>query len=254
MSAPLPADERLLDLLSGRATEGLSAADDLELRRLLLDHPELSVDELAMPAAAADLAFARDREADPEPLPAELSQLIRLAADDHLPSDRSTAAPSRRAGLAGWLAAVAMLAVALWVGLAGREPATTLADGRLALLDEPGTLKVAWTTPEDPDYAAVEGDVVWSDRRQQGYLRLRGLPPNDPARAQYQLWIVDPDRDAEPVDGGVFDFPTGAEEVIVPIEAKLEVERPRAFAITLEQPGGVVVSDGPLRVVASVAG
>ena len=77
------------------------------------------------------------------------------------------------------------------------------------------------------------------------------MPANDPGQSQYQLWIVDPDRSAQPVDGGVFDIPSGTKEVIIPIDAKLDVSKPQAFAITLEKPGGVVVSAGPLLVVAA---
>ena len=70
----------------------------------------------------------------------------------------------------------------------------------------------------------------------------RCLPANDPRQAQYQLWIVDPARDADaPVDGGVFDIPaTGT--VVVPIRNPVAVNDPQAFVITMEQPGGVVVS------------
>jgi len=39
--------------------------------------------------------------------------------------------------------------------------------------------------------------------------------------------------------------------VIIPIDAKLDVLDPEAFAITREQPGGVVVSNGPLLMVAT---
>ena len=63
---------------------------------------------------------------------------------------------------------------------------------------------------------------------------------------------MDPSRDERPIDGGVFDIPAGADEVIVPIDAKLRADNPAVFAITLEQPGGVVVSEGPLLVVAPV--
>ena len=85
-------------------------------------------------------------------------------------------------------------------------------------------------------------------------MRLAGLVANDPGTAQYQLWIVDPERDQRPVDGGVFDVPSGGGEVIIPIDPKLRIKSPAAFAITLEKPGGVVVSGGPLLVVAPVAG
>ena len=43
-------------------------------------------------------------------------------------------------------------------------------------------------------------------------------------------------------------------ELIIPVRAKLAVNRPAAFAVTLEQPGGVVVSDGPMLLVAAVGG
>lgn len=75
-------------------------------------------------------------------------------------------------------------------------------------------------------------------------MRFKGLVANDPQVFQYQLWIFDAQRDERhPVDGGVFDVPPGADEVIVPIHAKLPVGQPVLFAITVEKPGGVVVSD-----------
>ncbi len=83
-------------------------------------------------------------------------------------------------------------------------------------------------------------------------MLLTGMPANDPAASQYQLWLVDPERDNNPVDGGVFDVPAGASSVVIPIDAKLAVSNPRIFAITREQPGGVVVSKGPLLVVATM--
>jgi anti-sigma-K factor RskA len=88
----------------------------------------------------------------------------------------------------------------------------------------------------------MSGKVVWSDSMQEGYMILTNLPANEPTAKQYQLWIVDPDRDEKPVDGGVFDIPTGDGTTIIPIRNPLVVNDPKAFVITLEQPGGVVVS------------
>jgi hypothetical protein len=69
------------------------------------------------------------------------------------------------------------------------------------------------------------------------------LAANDPRQSQYQLWIFDAKRDERyPIDGGVFDIPAGATEVVIPIKARLAVNDPAAFAVTIEQPGGVVVS------------
>ena len=82
-----------------------------------------------------------------------------------------------------------------------------------------------------------------SVRRLRRLLKLTGLAPNDPTEAQYQLWIFDADRDERyPVDGGVFDVPA-AGEALVPFAPRMPVRRATMFAITVERPGGVVVSD-----------
>jgi hypothetical protein len=44
------------------------------------------------------------------------------------------------------------------------------------------------------------------------------------------------------VDGGLFDLASGNEQV-VPIQAKLPVREAKAFVVTVEKKGGVVVSD-----------
>ena len=78
---------------------------------------------------------------------------------------------------------------------------------------------------------------------QKGYMRFRGLAKNDPRVAQYQLWIFDKTRDdTYPVDGGVFDVDKDTGDVIVPIRAKINVNEATLFAVTIERPGGVVVS------------
>ena len=75
-------------------------------------------------------------------------------------------------------------------------------------------------------------------------MRFVGLQTNDPGSQQYQLWIFDGERDqAYPVDGGVFDIPAGTTEAVIPIDAKIQVHDAKAFVITMEPPGGVVVSD-----------
>lgn len=91
-------------------------------------------------------------------------------------------------------------------------------------------------------YDEMSGKVVWSDEHQEGYMTLTNLPANDPTANQYQLWIVDPNRDEKPVDGGVFDIPSNGNTAVIPIRNPLAITKPQAFVITLEQPGGVVVS------------
>jgi len=100
-----------------------------------------------------------------------------------------------------------------------------------------------WGKGNVKEMEAVSGDVVWSDQKQSGYMRLKGLARNDVSKETYQLWIFDESQDAKtPIDGGTFDVNADG-EVIIPIDAKLKARNPSAFAITIEKPGGVVVSD-----------
>jgi hypothetical protein len=73
-------------------------------------------------------------------------------------------------------------------------------------------------------------------------MRFQGLPANDKRIATYQLWIFDETQDEKtPIDGGTFDI-SDSGEVIIPINAKLRARNPKLFAVTVEKPGGVVVS------------
>lgn len=102
-------------------------------------------------------------------------------------------------------------------------------------------IQTPWTDGKTPWADRVTGDVVWSNSMQKGFMKFVGMPINDPTVEQYQLWIIDPSRDDEPIDGGVFDISSEGESIVA-IQAKLPVNRPTAFAITIEKPGGVVVS------------
>ena len=103
--------------------------------------------------------------------------------------------------------------------------------------------RIAWAPTADSTAAGASGDVVWGTSAQRGVMCLIGLKSNDVRRWQYQLWIFDKTRDQRyPVDGGVFDVPAGATEVFVPISACVPVGSAVMFAVTVEAPGGVVVS------------
>lgn len=246
--------EQLLDLLVDRALQGLDLAERVELEGLLASFPELDDERFELAAAAADLALFPP---DDEPLPAELRRRVAADARACLAPGPTAAArrpghaapPPRRRALAprealAWLTAAAAVVLAL-VLRPGPPPAPpSPGEQRAALLAEaPDTLRVAWTATDDPAARDASGDVVWSTARQQGYLRLHGLAVNDPAREQYQLWIFDATRDERhPVDGGVFDVDRATGDVIVPIHAAVRVSEPTLFAVTVERPGGVVVS------------
>ena len=107
--------------------------------------------------------------------------------------------------------------------------------------DESDTQRLEFASASDP-YNDLSGEVIWNDEKQEGYMSLENLAVNDPTQNQYQLWIVDPERDELPVDGGVFDITEKDGKQIIPIRNALAINKPVAFVITLEQPGGVVKS------------
>jgi hypothetical protein len=159
---------------------------------------------------------------------------------------------SRSSVVIAWAAAAAAIAFAIGTFLwASQKPeqtvvlppkTPTLAEQRAELLKASDAKTLAWSATGDAAAKDAKGDVVWSPSKQEGYMRFVGLAPNDPKITQYQLWIFDKNRDEKfPVDGGVFDVSANG-EVIVKIESKLFVTEPVLWAVTVEQPGGVVVS------------
>jgi len=258
----LPSQDRLIELLVDRATEGLDASHEQELAELL---PHAPTDLPVMVEATAASVHVALIAHEMTPMPPALRQRVlqtyeqnRAApslkhpafADSQSTETKSVTGQPLLARL-GWLAAAACLALAAVAWWPSATTDATPAQPRAAILrDAADVVRMPWTALVAPTYSEVAGDVVWSNTRQAGFMRFAGLPANDPAKRQYQLWIVDPTRDKHPIDGGVFDVPPDRSEVIIPIDAKLPVNEAKVFAITLEQPGGVVVSEGPLLIVA----
>lgn len=265
-----------LDAAQAGELAALGADDDVsfELAAAAIDIATLRIEEL--PAGVADkiLVAARvARAAVPQTLagvvPARrietagtMAAMQPLTQPPQQPAPQALPAPSapipfRRRSRAplviAWTVAAAGLAAAasavLWARGQTPDRVVTLpvtpapATGRAELLaSAPDAATLTWARTGDAAAQAASGDVVWSPARQRGYMRFVGLAPNDPKLSQYQLWIFDKQRDERfPVDGGVFDV-TASGEVIVAISAKLPVGEPVLFAVTVEPPGGVVVS------------
>jgi hypothetical protein len=270
--------DRLTELLAEEALGNLSGEEIHELEGLMAAGTGLQREDLMNVASLLQVGFLHQDPHGLDRMPDALKQQVERQAEAFFAEHKAgndpanpatvTTLPKRPAArlvqtsrwlqpaaVIGWLAAAALaLALVLPRGAEQPELNQPLNVQRTALMQVEGTTVVPWIPPKAAGYTGVTGDVVWNNDRQQGFLRLAGMPANDAAQMQYQLWIVDPDRDANPVDGGVFDIPPGTAEVIVAIDAKLSLSQPRAFAITAEQPGGVVVSGGPLLIVAPVTG
>lgn len=200
---------------------------------------------------------ASESETTTRPSREARSRAVEKVDQDSL-LDSSRVVPSsldvRPSSNANWLILAASVLLAVGVLFVMRAPRSgNIGDQYRRLLAASDRVsseivKATWIDPAKPEDEQPRGDIVWSGSEQRGYMRFRGLPANDAKKEQYQLWIFDTAQDDRfPIDGGVFDIDPSARDpqtgdVIVPIDAKLRVFKPTMFAITVEKPGGVVVS------------
>jgi hypothetical protein len=264
--------EQLLDLLLKKALHGLDDADQRELD----GHDEDTTAELhllEMTAAAINVAGTSTDDSLPAHLYSKIlddsRQYVGVEATEAAspwpppmkPNSYKVEAEHSGSSWFGWLgwaaAAAACIALAfnLWItqttspNQANIKPtpeipkSLTPAEMREEMMrSTAGMIKANWGPGTMKELTQVAGDVVWSDEKQVGYMRFRGLPVNDKAKETYQLWIFDKTQDkATPIDGGTFDVNSDG-EIVIPINPKLKAKEPEMFAITLEKPGGVVVS------------
>ncbi|MBK9163211.1 MAG: anti-sigma factor [Acidobacteria bacterium] len=263
-------EEALLDLLVKQATVGLTEEESRELKQL--DTQGIgSIDGPAFELAAAALSIASLDKFEPMPQHVEARILLdadRFFAEQSSPVAAASSAAEKRPtadeNTQGWsvwnwlpwgIAAAA--SVALAVNVATDNPTPTLVQQPTPQVEQKLTpaqerdqllasardvIKATWAPGNVKEIVQIGGEVVWSDEKQAGYMTFKGLPANDPNKETYQLWIFEENQgDKTPIDGGVFDVNANG-EVIVPISAKLKAKNPALFAITIEKPGGVVVS------------
>ncbi len=273
-------EEMMLDLLYKRAVYGLNEEETQQLKEFESGTSDLRSFELtaaaigmiglnpdsALPAglqarilADADEYFSSRKT--PDPTPAAFGAPVR----DPAPVESTT-----RSSFWPWLgwAVAAAACVALALNLYWTRTPTEVVENptpmptqivenptptpggnlvpieqRQRLLDSSAqVIVVKWGKGYVKEIGNVTGDVVWSDAQQAGYVRLNGLPVNDPNKETYQLWIFEESQDPKtPIDGGTFNI-SSVGEATIPIYAHLKVVNPKKFAVTIEKPGGVVVS------------
>lgn len=265
--------EKLIELLSDQVIFGLNEHESAELERLKQLFPDWEKDSFE--TAATVLSLSNLPSGDN--MPAHLREKIAAQAesffsqDDEIieesgstpPMTERTVIETAPAKTFGWqslgwaFAAIAIVAlgISLWTlqSQPQREyvynptptvtPTPTLNEQFNELLASDKTMKANF---EGAAFKSLKGNVVWKNAEQKGeqkgYVRISGLPVNDKSKETYQVWIFDAAQDAKtPVNGGTFDVNENG-EVIVPIDAEILVKDPKAFAITVEKPGGVVVS------------
>jgi hypothetical protein len=274
----LARDERLQELLCDQAINGLDPIEQAELERALAGRSERGP---TFEQTAAIVHLACVRPADVATLPDSVRAKLLEAGEQWCNERRAvenTAGPSLRIAQASdavlrgresrrtvgptrsllpWLvAAVATIAaiVGWFPRLKPSQVPSTLVSGdpvasRAALLaSAPADLvRMDWTDWDRPELAGVQGDVVWSDQSQQGYMRFVNLPVLDASRERYQLWIIDARGMEQRVSGGIFNGTKG--EMVLPITPAIPVTGVGAFAITIEKSEGTWVSTMKRRVV-----
>jgi hypothetical protein len=279
---PHDLSDRLIDL-AGDYAAGWSQSGDLQELELLdsdssareafdavaaqIDSAYGELDMVDMPAGLEDRLFAAIPGSVNAASASALEQEPKLQLTDApVPTPAAGVSTPASTGSGGgawfpWLVAAASIALAVTVIVRPDSPnaisPSQARDQLIAQADPASLVRYDWTPTEDPAVVGeVSGELIWDDATQQGYMTISGLEVNDPSTFQYQLWIFDATApqgvlpfegfggllSQRPIDGGVFDI-TQSGEVVIPIDAKLLVKQGVAFAITVEQPGGVVVSD-----------
>lgn len=264
--------EIMLDLLCKKATSGLDEQETKQLEQL--EYTSMEIESIELTVAALGLIDLNTKDE----MPAHLHSKILAGADDFFAARNNVASDSENIAAApvreivwnetataspwfawlGWAAAAAAC-IALAVNIFSPKTQTDVAGGltptptqerklspaeqRQQLVDSPGQVLLAQLGKGNvPAIADVSGDVVWSDEKQTGYVRVKGLPQNDASKETYQLWIFDETQDPKtPIDGGTFDINSDG-ETIIKIDARLKAKNPSLFAVTIEKAGGVVVS------------
>lgn len=273
--------ERLLELLADRTVFGLDEKESMELKKIKKEFPDWDNDlSLELAAAAIGLSTLETEEQLPNHLQMKIFASADKYFETHESSQKVLSFTPKSGINAGseatgkvrnivetitspwqWLgwafAAAACIALAFTL-LTTRSnntpeivktpetiqtPQTELSveqKRERLLASAADTVTIPLTNPKNGK--EIVGDMVWSNAEQKGYARFTNLPVNEASKESYQLWIVDETQDAKtPISGGVFDInKTG--EVIVPVNAQIQVRKPKMIAVTVEKSGGVVVS------------
>lgn len=243
---------RLRELLADRSLGTLEASDMAELQNLIAsggqDEAEAFERDIAVLASAMHTPPTTR-------MPREARERMAIAGERLVINSASNAKSSRSMlGSFGWLAAAAAVLIAVvgwWPRLFPAQPTPTTPSQNVTAFFQAypqDAHDVPMNTLKDDTLAAdAKAVAVWSQVANRGFVKIKGLAANDPKKFQYQFWIFDGTRPAEtPVSAAVFDisqasYDAATGEYIIPINPAVRINKPAAIAVTVEQPGGVVV-------------
>lgn len=265
--------EKMLDLLILKATGEITKEELEQLTKLEEMFPEFK-DDITFELAAAAISMV-DLPTE-EQMPAHLQSKILADAERFYASSEAEVKTLKDPGETeefqktfdfepkksiwqslGWLVAAAAcvaLAVNLWISYRRPievvnnppqqitpTPTPAMSEQRQQLMASmPDVAQQDWSDFNPKKPLNVQGDVVWSNTAQKGFVRFKNLPVNDKTKETYQIWVFD-ETQKNPVSAGVFDANENG-EIIIPMDAAIKITKPTMVGITAEKPGGVMVS------------
>lgn len=265
--------EKMLDLLILKATGEITKEELEQLTKLEEMFPEFK-DDITFELTAAAISMVD--LPDEEQMPAHLQAKILADADRFYASGEAQVKTLKDSGETeefqktfefepkksiwqslGWVVAAlacVVLAVNLWISYRRPTevvnnppqqitptPTPGIMDQRQQLMiSMPDVAQQNWSDFDPKKPLNVQGDVVWSNQAQKGFVRFKNLPVNDKTKETYQIWVFD-ETQKNPVSAGVFDANENG-EIIIPMDAAIKITKPTMVGITAEKPGGVMVS------------
>ena len=229
MSREEKKQERLIDLLALKSTQKLSIDEQRELNNLLDLYPEYTEDYFHEMTALAQVSFYTQDNFNNEALPKQMRKRILHAYKTELGQSTLMDFINHYMRVFFYKPQYAWtLTVFMTIGLSFSMIEFRNYDANFRYL--PLKRAVLENTAKDmiqfPWHSrstaieSISGDIIWTDQGQKGFIKITGLPMNDPIQYQYQVWILDPLKYEQPVDGGVFDVTQTDKPVIIPVNPK----------------------------------
>ncbi|MEO6590288.1 MAG: anti-sigma factor, partial [Pyrinomonadaceae bacterium] len=261
--------EKMLDLFILKATGGITKEELEQLSKLEEVFPEFK-DDISFELTTAAISLI-DLKIE-EQMPAHLQARILADTDKYFAAPEKETGGSSNGETEefqktfvfdqpkksiwqslGWLVATLAgiaLAINLWITYNRPKeiivqnppqqitptPTPGLAEQRQQLVASGNAAQKSWSDFDPKKPRNIEGDVVWSNTAQKGFVSFKNLPVNDKSKESYQVWIFD-ETQKNPVSAGVFDA-NEAGEIIIPINAAIKINKPTMVGITAEKPGG----------------
>ena len=224
---------------------GLLSADEAErFERAMDSDAELAVLVHSLREAAASVALGALPVAPPPALRARvLGEIARESAGRVAKTDSKIVA-FRLPTWIPWAVAASLLALC---GVLGTERARLRQELSAAQSADPlASVTLFNLAASDQGPPTARASVAWEPARQQGILRVTGLPAPEPGK-DYQLWAIGTNS-KEAISAGVIrvDEHGAARAEFHPVQ---NVEQVKVFAVSLERAGGSPTHEGPILLV-----